>query len=224
MWQHRPFTRGGRHLRVVRPRPFVPPPLAVQFWQLLTGPAAGVGLVLRSAPSAPALSWAVGLAGLGGGALHALVLARAGGPSALLPADLAAHVLGAALAWLSAAVLLHLACLALAGSGPFAHALRICGVALTAFPAAALLQAMAGRTDRLVVTAAGAALLAWLGTIAYQTARQAYGLPHRRAAAAALLPVMAGAALCLSWTGVFFPHPLVPADWLPPHWLAGSGR
>jgi hypothetical protein len=195
MLQHRPFTRGGRHLRVVRPRPFIPPPLPLQFWALVTRPATGVGLILRSSPGPAALAAGVGLSGLLGAAVAALGAAPA---AIILLQSFAVPML-----WLGAAVLLHLACLSLGGQGRFTQCVQVWGVALLVYPVVGLVELAANRWGALAAAPAAGALLVWAGFVAYHAAEQAYDLLHREALAAALLPVLAGAVLYLGWTGLF---------------------
>lgn len=64
MSERRPFTRGGRHLTLVRPKPPAPPSLLTQFGRMLLRPAAGVALVLRSDPGLMRLALGLALVGL----------------------------------------------------------------------------------------------------------------------------------------------------------------
>lgn len=139
----RPFTRGGRHLTLVRPRAPVPPSPLRQFLTLALRPATGVALVLRAEPDLARL--ALGLAvlsllrGLLGGLWYYLMTGHAselfsllgrtdgytryGGPLILLNLP-AAHIL-----WFAIALPLHLGCRLVGGQ---AHGLPALDAALAA--------------------------------------------------------------------------------------------
>jgi hypothetical protein len=186
---HRPFTRGGRKLVLIRPAPFVPPPVPAQLWQMVRRPSAGVALVLRSQPDLGRLAaWLCG-AGLVP-LLAASFFGRAGAANSYFPLRTIAAFPGA---WIAAALVLRTTAPLLGSSGGanrLRSTLQVTGVATCAGP---LLAAVLPGP-----VIAGLLFGGWMAVICYQTARQLYGLGGWRAAAAALPGPIALAALWLT--------------------------
>lgn len=237
MSERKPFTRGGRTLVLIRPRPARAPGLLAQFRLMALRPAAGVAAVLKAAPSPGRLAWALAAVGLLRGVaeglwyylmtgrLHTLpaLLGRAdwytryGAPFILLNIP-SAHFL-----WLTTAIIIHLGCRALGGQGRFRQVLQATGIALFAYAAIGLINYVYiwWRLPSITLNASAfyspnlglgqLLVFMWLALVCYQIARQVHGLPPLSAALAAPLPVLLSLLLYLGSAGLFFRVvPLLP--------------
>lgn len=215
----RPYTRGGRRLYAVRPRPFVPPPLIMQCLHMLAGPSRGVSLTLKAAPSLSRLALSLTAAGLARVAVD-LTWARGVDPAAMLLPAPALPVL-----WLWLAAVLHLTALWLGGTGPFRALLQVSGVALLAWPLAGLLNlthlliplpAVTWGMGRPMLGLGEGLLMLWLGAVAYRAARQIHELSPARAILAALPAPLAPVLIQLAAAGIALRLlPWLPGDWRP---------
>ncbi|HWI63916.1 MAG TPA: YIP1 family protein [Symbiobacteriaceae bacterium] len=151
-----------------------------------------------------------------------------GGPFLLLNIP-SAHFL-----WLTTALILHVGCRLLGGTGSFRRVLQVTGVAMYAYVAIGLINYLhllwplpsvtleASAFYRPSLGLGQLAIFVWLAVVLYQTARQVHGLPALGALLAAPLPVLVALLLYLASAGFFFRLVplLVPGDWHPNDWLA----
>lgn len=225
MSARRPYTRGGRRLYAVRPRPFVPPALAAQALHLLRSPAAGVALILRAVPSPGRLALGLTLSAL---ARLAVDLAWSGGPARAIGAgDPSAllQLLALPVLWLWLSCVLHVTALWLGGTGLFRPLLQVSGVALLVWPLAGLvslahwwlpLPAVTWGMGRPMLGLGEGLFMVWLGAVAYRTARQVHGLSPLKAALAALPAPLAPVLIQVAAAGVALRLlPWLPGDWRP---------
>lgn len=170
---------------LVRPRPFVPPPLPVQLWHLVRRPAAGVALVLRAQPGLAAVAAWLCAAGL-----VQVLVASLFGRAEWRSSYFLLHAIAAPFtAWALVTLPLCAAGFRKRGAAP-RRAFQVTGVAMCAGP---LLAAA-------VPFPAVACLLccAWLAAVCYQTAIQLCGPGRLGAVTAALAGPVALAALWLT--------------------------
>ncbi len=203
----RPYIKEGRILYVIRPDPFVPPPLATLLGHLILRPDLGVALILRSDPDLRGLAGVLGLTGAAAGALFWAAAGPGMAIQAVLQAPAGALVAGAAAIWalwLSVAVLLHGSGHLLGGVGRFHQALQVIGVALLAAPPLGLPAGWVWSGGvHPVALALLLPLLIPVVRVAYHLERQALKLLPGMAALAAALPAALLLVHGLALTGLF---------------------